>query len=135
MSDSHASENLRAFSYAHDTDVELFGSVFGIASIEVRSSIYTTTAHGLTHAQLKTDGTPISGTGSVARSVTGRYKGTLNYNDIEDLTGKKYQLICQREGGNLRIDFFARPETHARIIFFAPFAGSKLEFSGIFQFN
>ncbi|CDO52848.1 conserved hypothetical protein [Geotrichum candidum] len=111
-------ENLRTFSYAHETNIDFYGSIFGISSI-----------------QLKVTGTPISGTGSISGNLTGLYKGTLSYNDIEDLTNKKYQLILQRENGNLRIDFIVPPEQQARFIFYAPLEGNKLECTGIFQFN
>ena len=63
-------------------------------------------------------GTPISAIGSVASISTGKYKGTVHYNSMEDLSGKKYRLECSMSpGGTVEIKFLQPPDPSIKIIF------------------
>lgn len=79
--------------------------------------------------------TPIAGTGSIINTSPGKYSGTLYYEDLEDLSHKRYLLNCVVEDNQLKV-LFIQPETSiTKGMFVSGMTERNRQFDGIIQFG
>lgn len=78
-----------SFQYANECDLEIHCSPFGLSGVYIR-----------------VPGTTVMGIGSTMGLITGSTKGTIHYNDREDMENQRYKLFADiDDDGMLRIDF------------------------------
>lgn len=79
--------------------------------------------------------TPIAAHGSIVNTSSGKYNGIIYYEDLEDVSHKRYHLSCAVDNNRLKILFIQPESSTTKAIFQCEFTEKNRQFDGIIQFS